>query len=155
MRGKPAPKRKIIPDPRYHRVDVAKFVNAIMRDGKKSLAQSIVYNAFDIIKQKTQKDPVMVFDLAIKNITPMVEVRGRRIGGGNYQIPYPVKGDRRNALAFRWLIGAAKVQKGRPMHEKLANELIAASQKQGEAMRKKQDVHRMAEANRAFAHFAR
>ncbi|HLD82114.1 MAG TPA: 30S ribosomal protein S7 [Patescibacteria group bacterium] len=155
MRGKPAPKRKIYPDPRFQSTLVAKFINYLMRAGKKSLAQSIVYNSFDIIQKKTKKEPLGIFDLALKNVTPAVEVRSRRIGGGNYQIPYPVKAERRNALAFRWIIDAAKTQKGRPMQEKLANELIAASQKQGEAIRKKQDVHRMAEANRAFAHFAR
>lgn len=155
MRGKQAPKREIIPDPRYQNTLVAKFINVIMRGGKKSTAQRVVYGAFDLIKEKTKKDPVMIFDLAIRNVAPLVEVRSRRIGGGNYQIPYPVQGDRKNALAFRWIITATRNMKGRPMSEKLAEELLNASQKQGEAMKKKLDVHRMAEANRAFAHFAR
>lgn len=155
MRGKPAIKRKIDPDPKYNNVVVAKFINSMMRRGKKSTAQRILYTAFDHIKKQEQKDPLQVFDAAIKNVAPLVEVRSRRIGGGNYQIPYPVRGERKYALTFRWIIGAAKNQKGKPMAEKLAVEFIAASQKQGEAMKKRQDVHRMAEANRAFAHFAR
>ena len=155
MRGKPAPKRKIQPDPRYNSLVVAKFINYVMRDGKKNTARHIVYTAFDSIQKQTKKDPQITFDVALKNVIPLVEVRSRRIGGGNYQIPYPVKGDRRYALAFRWIIEACKAAKGKPMGERLANELLAASQKQGEAMRKKMDVHRMADANRAFAHFAR
>jgi small subunit ribosomal protein S7 len=155
MRGKSAPKRKIAPDPRYHDVVLSKFINYVMRRGKKSVARQLVYRAFDIIHEKTEKDPMGIFDMALKNVAPMVEVRSRRIGGGNYQIPYPVRGERKNALTFRWIINAARSQKGIPMSERLANELMAASQKQGEAMKKKLDVHRMAEANRAFAHFAR
>lgn len=155
MRGKPAIKRVIAPDARYKNVVVAKFINYVMRGGKKSVAEHVVYTAFDIMTEKTKRDPLEVFDTAIKNVAPMLEVRSRRIGGGNYQIPYPVHGERKYSLAFRWIIKAARFQKGRPMAEKLAEEFMAAAQKQGEAMKKKQDVHRMAEANRAFAHFAR
>ena len=154
MRGKQAVKRKILPDPRYQSQVVAKFINNIMERGKKSVARGIVYKAFDTIASKTKKDPRDVFDAAIKNVGPMVEVRSRRVGGGNYQIPVEVRADRRLALAMRWIIGAAYNKKGRPMYLKLADELIAASENQGDAIKKKEDVLRMAEANRAFAHFA-
>lgn len=163
MRGKKAPKRKIKPDIKYGNALVAKFINYIMRDGKKSLAEKVVYKSFDIIDQRIKENKIdpsyktalEVFDAAIKNISPQVEVRGRRIGGGNYQIPYPVRGDRRYALAFRWIIEAAVNRKGKTMSEKLADEFIAAIDNEGEAMKKKIDVQKMAEANRAFAHFAR
>ncbi len=155
MRGKQAPKRKIDPDAKYNNQVIAKFINYIMQDGKKSVAKRVVYDAFDIITEKTKKNPVEIFDGAIKNITPMLEIRGRRIGGANYQIPYPVRGERRHALAFRWLIAAAKARKGVPMKKKLAQELMDAYNKEGAAIRKREDTHRMAEANKAFAHFAR
>lgn len=133
---------------------MAKFINYIMERGKKSVAQKIVYGAFDIIKEKTGKEPMDVFDAAMKNITPSVEVRARRIGGANYQVPVEVSPDRRFTLASRWLIGAARARKGRPMAEKLASEIMDAMNEQGDAYKKKMDVQRMAEANRAFAHFA-
>lgn len=155
MRGKQAPKRKIAPDPKYHNALVAKFINTIMRRGKKATAQKVVYRAFERVQEKTKNDPVTAFDTAIKNIAPVVEVKSRRIGGSNYQVPIPVRVERRQALAFRWIIGAAKSGKGRPMHEKLADEIIAAAKNEGAAVKKREDVHRMAEANRAFAHFAR
>lgn len=155
MRGKQAVKRKITGDIKYNDVNIAKFINYIMKCGKKTVAQSIVFGAFEIIKEKTKKDPRHVFNKAIKNIAPLVEVRGRRIGGANYQIPYQVRGNRRFTLACRWLIGAAKAQKGKPMKEKLAAEIMAAAQGEGAAIKKKEDIHRMAEANKAFAHFAR
>lgn len=155
MRGKQAPKRVIKPDAKYQSVNIAKFINYIMRQGKKSLAQRLVYKALDIIKEETKKDPTEVFERAIKNVTPVLEVKTRRIGGANYQIPIQVRGDRRLALAYRWIIEAAKAKKGTPMHKCLAKELIAASQEEGGAMAKKEDVQRMAESNRAFAHFAR
>ncbi|MFH1047290.1 MAG: 30S ribosomal protein S7 [Patescibacteria group bacterium] len=155
MRGKKAIKRVISPDPRYNNETVAKFINYIMYDGKKNTARNVVYNAFDIIKEKTSKEPIEVFDLALKNITPSVEVKSKRVGGANYQVPMQVRGERRNALAFRWIISVARSRKGRPMADKLAAELIAASQNEGDAVKKRMDVHRMAEANRAFAHFAR
>lgn len=154
MRGKQATKRKIKPDPKFDNLVVAKFINLIMQKGKKTIAQKIIYNAFDIIKEKTKKDPISIFDLAIKNVSPVLEVKSRRIGGANYQIPVEVRGDRRMTLAMRWIINAARTRKGKPMREKIAQELTDASQRQGEAIKKKEDVHRMAEANRAFAHFA-
>jgi small subunit ribosomal protein S7 len=155
MRGKRIPKRKVAPDPKYNNTYVAKFINYIMRDGKKSVAQSVVYDAFDIIGEKTKQDPIEVFDQAIKNVMPSLEVKSRRIGGANYQIPMPVRGDRRYTLAFRWLIEAARSKSGRPMAQRIAHELMEAADNTGDAMKKKQDVQKMAEANRAFAHFAR
>ena len=154
MRGK-TPKRKLVPDPRYHSVTIAKFINKIMERGKKSVAQTVVYDCFDIIKEVTKKDPLEVFDAAIKNVAPDVEVKSRRVGGGNYQIPIPVMGERKTTLAYRWIIKAANERKGAPMRKKLADEFIAAYNKEGAAMKKRQDVYKMAEANRAFAHFAR
>jgi len=154
MRGKPAPKRPIIADAKFNRDDLAKFINYIMERGKKSVARGIVYKAFDTIASKTKKDPRDVFDAAIKNVGPIVEVRSRRVGGGNYQIPVEVRSDRRLALAMRWIRDAARGGKGKPMHLKLADELIAASKNEGAAIKKKEDTHKMAEANKAFAHFA-
>lgn len=154
MRGKQSPKRKIKADPKYDDLVIAKFINLLMRQGKKSTAQVIIYKAFDIIKDKTSKEAKAVFEQAIKNVVPILEVKSKRIGGANYQIPIEVKGDRKLALAMRWIIEAANSRKGKPMREKLALELIDASNKQGEAIKKREDVHRMAEANRAFAHFA-
>lgn len=161
MRGKRAPKRKITPDPKYNNVVVAKFINYLMRKGKKSIARKTVYDAFEILKQTAKEhdiktnNPIDIFDHALKNIGPLVEVRSRRIGGANYQIPTQVRSDRRQALAFRWLLEAAKARKGKPMKEKLALELMDAYNKTGAAIKKKEDIYRMAEANRAFAHFAR
>lgn len=154
MRGK-TPKRNIIPDPKFNSVTIAKFINKIMQRGKKSTAQRVVYDSFDIIKEKTKKDPLEIFDGAIKNVAPDVEVKSRRIGGGNYQIPIAVMGDRRNALAYRWIIKAARERKGVPMRSKLAEELMAAFNKEGAAIKKRTDTYKMAEANRAFAHFGR
>ena len=155
MRGKSAPKRTIQGDVKYNDKDIAKFINYIMRRGKKTIAQNVVYGCFDIIKEKTKQDPRHVFNKALKQISPLLEVRGRRIGGANYQIPYQVRGTRRFNLASRWLIEAAKARKGKPMAEKLAAEIMAAYNGEGAAVKKKQDVQRMAQANRAFAHFAR
>jgi len=155
MRGKQAPKRVIAPDPKYKNVVLAKFINYVMRGGKKTIAQKIVYGAFDIIAEKTKQDPLEVFDKAMKNVQPMVEVKSKRVGGANYQVPIQVRGERRVSLGFRWTIAAALAKKGRPMAEKLAAELTAASNNEGDAVKKKMDVTRMAEANRAFAHFAR
>jgi len=155
MRGKQAIKREIEPDPKFGNVTVAKFTNYVMRQGKKSVAQKIVYGAFDIIASKAQADPLDVFDRAFKNLQPSVEVKSKRVGGANYQIPTPVRGERRVALAFRWLIAAAESRKGKPMAQKLAEEIMSAANNEGDAIKKKMDVHRMAEANRAFAHFAR
>lgn len=126
-----------------------------MERGKKAVAQKIIYAAFAIIAEKTKKDPVKVFEEAMKIVQPQVEVKSRRVGGANYQVPLPVRGERQDALSFRWIIGAARAKKGAPMHEKLATVLIDASQGVGDAVKKRDDVHRMAEANKAFAHFAR
>lgn len=154
MRRKKKEKRIIAPDPLYNNVTVAKFINHVMRQGKKELARKIVYQAFEIVKEKTKKDPLEVFDLALKNVGPLLEVRPRRVGGATYQVPREVKGDRRLTLAMRWIIQAARARKGKPMRIKLAEELIEASENRGAAVKKKEDTHRMAEANRAFAHFA-
>lgn len=155
MRGNKRLQRTIQPDPKYHSVHIAKFINYIMRKGKKTVAQNIVYDCFESIKEKTKKNPLEIFDQALKNVSPEVEVRSRRIGGGNYQIPVPVQGTRKVALTYRWIIQAATSRKGMPMRERLALELIDAANKTGSAVKKKEDVYRMAEANRAFAHFAR
>lgn len=142
-------------DLRYNSKDVAKFINYIMLNGKKTVAQAIVYGSLDIIKEKTKKDPIEIFTLAIQNTSPLVEVRSKRIGGSNYQIPVEVREVRRFLLSARWIIGAARSGKGKPMHEKLAEELLLASNNEGAAVKKREDVHKMAEANKAFAHFAR
>ena len=154
MRGKQAPKRDIQPDPKFNNEVIAKFVNYVMERGKKSTAQRIVYDAFEVISQNTKRDPVEVFEQALKNVIPNVEVRSRRIGGANYQIPVEVRGDRRHALAFRWILEAARSKKGKSMKDKLASELMSAAKGEGDAIKKREDVHRMAESNRAFAHFA-
>lgn len=153
MRRKRNFKRDILPDPKFQNVIVAKFINRLMTQGKKSTAQRVLYDAFDILA-KQQKDPLQVFDEAIKNISPMLEVKSKRIGGANYQVPREVRGERRISLAFRWVIAVAKAKKGKPMAEKLAEEFLLASKNEGNAIKKKLDMHRMAEANKAFAHFA-
>lgn len=155
MRGKKAQKRQLTPDPKFGDVNLAKFINYIMLDGKKTLAQRIVYQALDIVSEKTKQDALEIFNSAIKNVMPSLEVKSKRVGGANYQVPMPVRGDRRYTLAYRWILAVVRGKKGRPIAERLANELIAASNNEGEAIKKKQDVQRMAEANRAFAHFAR
>lgn len=155
MRGKQASKRKLAADPKYHSTIVAKLINQIMRQGKRTAAQKVVYGAFEILKEKTKEDPMVVFDRALKKVGPSVEIRPRRVGGSNYQVPFPVKGDRQVALALRWIIQASRAKKGRPMAEKLAFEMLDACNEEGAAIKKKMDVHRMAEANRAFAHFAK
>lgn len=154
MRRKTKIKKYIIPDERYNNPLVFKLINYVMREGKKSVAQKVVYTSFDIIKEKTKANPIEIFDRAMKNITPSIEVKSRRVGGANYQVPQPVRSERKVQLAFRWLLLAAKSKKGKPMAEKLAEELMLASNNEGSAIRKKLDTHRMAEANRAFAHFS-
>lgn len=154
MRKSRAEKRDILPDPKFNNATVAKFINHIMLKGKKSVARGIVYDAFDIIYNKTKKDPLEVFDQALKNVAPNLEIKGKRIGGANYQIPYEVKGERKNTLAFRWIIEIANNKKGSPMSVKLASEILEAAKNQGAAVKKKEDMHRMAEANKAFAHYA-
>ncbi|MCX6796753.1 MAG: 30S ribosomal protein S7, partial [Candidatus Falkowbacteria bacterium] len=134
---------------------IAKFINYIMTCGKKSTAQKIVYGAFEIIKERTKQDPRHVFNKALKKVSPLLEVRGRRIGGANYQIPFQVRGERRFTLGCRWVIEAAHNRKGKAMAEKLAEEILAAANGEGAAMRKRENMHKMAESNKAFAHFAR
>lgn len=155
MRGKSAVKRELIPDFKYGNVLVAKLINYVMKDGKKSTAERVVYDCFAIVATETKEDPMVVFDNALKNITPTVEVKSKRVGGANYQVPMPVRGDRRYALAYRWLLDAARGKKGKPMAEKLAEEIMLAAKNEGESVKKRADVQRMADANRAFAHFAR
>lgn len=147
------PRRGVTPDPKYNNKMVAQFINKVMTRGKKSLAERIVYEAFDIIENKTHKSPLAVFEQAIKNAAPVLEVKPRRVGGATYQVPVEVRGDRRSSLAMRWLIQTARSRPGKSMAEKLANELMDASQGIGQTIKKKEDTHKMAEANRAFAHY--
>jgi small subunit ribosomal protein S7 len=155
MRRKITNRNIVEPDITYNSQKLAKFINNIMVHGKKETARKAVYKAFDIIKEKTgNPNPLEVFDTAIKNAGPMVEVRSRRIGGANYQVPREVRPERRTALAMRWIILAARGKKGAPIHEKLAEELILASKNEGTAVKKRDDTHKMAESNKAFAHFA-
>jgi len=142
------------PDIKYSNLLVSKLINNLMMSGKKAIASRIVYGAFDIIEKKTNKPALEVFDKAMENATPNMELRSRRIGGANYQVPIEVRLERKTALALRWIISSARSQKGKPMEEKLAEEIINASNNAGNAVKKKNDVHRMAEANKAFAHFA-
>jgi small subunit ribosomal protein S7 len=146
-------KREILPDPKFGDVIVAKFINDMMLNGEKSIAESIVYGAFDLIEQRTKEDPVKVFKRAIENAQPMVEVKSRRVGGSTYQVPIEVRPERRMALSLRWLIGYARSRQGRTMRDKLAAELMDAASNRGGAVKKREDVHRMAEANKAFAHY--
>ena len=139
----------------YKSEKVEKLINYVMERGKKNTARTIVYGAFEIMKEKKKEmEPLEVFELAVKNAGPLMEIRSRRVGGANYQVPREVRPERRFSLAMRWIIGAAKSKKGRPMHEKLADELLAASNNEGEAVKKRDNTHRMADANKAFAHFA-
>ncbi len=147
--------KKIEPDSLYNNVKVSKFINQLMKKGKKTIARKIVYKALEIIKQETKKEPLDVFEKALDNTAPLLEVKSKRVGGATYQVPREVKGNRRLSLAIRWIINAAKVKKGKPMQEKLAHELIQAFNNEGEAVRKKVNTHKMAEANRAFAHLNR
>lgn len=147
--------KEILPDPIYNDIMVSKFINQVMRKGKKTIARKTVYKAFEIIKKETKKEPLEVFETALENAAPLVEVKARRIGGATYQVPKEVKGKRRLSLAMRWIIGAAKAKKGKPMEKKLAQEIVQAFKNEGEAIRKKINLHKMAEANRAFAHFSR
>ena len=142
------------PDQIYNSERVAKFINYVMLDGKKTTAQSIVYGAFTIIKEKTKEEPVEIFELAMKNVGPVTEVRSRRVGGANYQVPREVRPERRLSLAMRWILDIARKQGGKPMADRLAGELILASKNEGDAVKKKENTHKMAEANKAFAHFA-
>lgn len=154
-RGKGKPKRILAGDPVYQSETLAKFINFVMKDGKKSAAEHIVYKTLEILKEKKNSDPIKIFETVLEAIRPQVEVRSKRVGGANYQVPLPVSGTRQNALAFRWIITAAQVRKGGSMHEKLAAEFLDTLEGTGGALKKRDDMHRMAEANKAFAHFAR
>ncbi|TVR33689.1 MAG: 30S ribosomal protein S7 [Spirochaetaceae bacterium] len=152
-RRKIVPPRPILPDPRFGSVVVSKFVARMMADGKRSTASSVMYSACDVIEQKLEKNPVEVFLKALENVKPMVEVKSRRVGGSTYQVPVEIREGRREALAMRWLIKAARDRSGRSMSEKLSAELIDAFNSAGSAFKKKEDTHRMAEANKAFSHY--
>jgi len=155
LRKKRKYKKNHIPDIQYNNIAVGRFINYLMKKGKKAVAERILYESFDKIGKATKQEPLAVFEKAIENASPLLEVVSRRVGGANYQIPREVRPERRFFLACHWIINAARSKKGKPMAEKLAEELIAASKNEGAAIKKKHDVHRMAEANRAFAHFAR
>lgn len=155
MRKKIQNKKEFIPDPIYGSVKVTRLINYIMEEGKKEIARKIIYGAFEEIKNKEKVDnPLEVLELAIKNTSPVMEVRSRRVGGANYQVPVEVRTDRRLSLSFRSIIGSAKSKKGTPMTKRLADEIISASKNEGEAVKKRENMHKMAEANKAFAHFA-
>ncbi|NIQ37528.1 MAG: 30S ribosomal protein S7 [Proteobacteria bacterium] len=152
-RRREVPKRTIIPDPKYHDKMVAKFINGLMLRGKRSVAESICYGSFDIIQEKTSQNPLEVFKKAINNVMPSVEVKSRRVGGSTYQVPVEVRSDRKLALAMRWLIGYARQRGEKTMRERLASELLEAASNRGAAAKKREDTHKMAEANKAFAHY--
>ena len=155
MRKKRVYKKYHQPDPVHGRIEIGRLVNYVMKDGKKSTAEKVVYAALDKVKAMTKEDPMAVFDRAMENTMPLLEVASKRVGGANYQVPREVRPERRFVLALRWIIGAARSKKGKGMADKLAEEIVAASKNEGSAIKKKLDMHRMAEANRAFAHFAR
>jgi len=146
-------KREILPDPKYKNTLVAKFVNNIMRRGKKSVAERILYGALDIIQERAKEDPLKLFEKSVSNVKPVIEVKSRRVGGATYQVPTEVRPERRTALAIRWLISYARERSEKSMEEKLAAELIDAANNRGGAVKKREDVHKMAEANKAFAHY--
>ena len=152
-RKRKAPQRVIYQDPKYQSLILSKFINFVMYDGKKGAAQKIIYNALDEIKNKTKEDPIKIFNEAINNIRPNLEVRSRRVGGATYQVPVEVKTKRSQTLAMRWLLEATRKRKNKSMKDKLFNELMDAHQKKGSAIKKREDTHRMAESNKAFAHF--
>ena len=154
MRRKKKEDRNILPDRQYGSVLLGKFINNVMKEGKKSTAERVVYDAFSQIEKITKKPPLEVFELAVKNVSPNLEVKSRRIGGASYQVPREVRGDRKVTLAFRWILSSARSHKGSSMAKRLTNEIIAASKNEGTAIKKRTDTHRMAEANRAFAHFS-
>lgn len=153
MRKRRAEKRYIKPDPKFNDVTVSKFINVLMNDGKKSAARKIIYSAFDIIEEKTKKTGLEIFKQALSNVQPIIEVRSRRVGGATYQVPSEVRPERRTALAMRWIKTFSSKRGDKTMSQKLAQELIAASNSEGSAVKKKEDTHKMAEANKAFAHF--
>jgi small subunit ribosomal protein S7 len=152
-RRREVPKRIVLPDPKFGSVDLSKFVNVLMESGKKSVAESIIYNALDAISKRSGKDPLEVFQTALNNARPMVEVKSRRVGGANYQVPVEVRATRRSALAMRWLREAARKRGEKSMGARLAGELLDAAEGRGGAIKKREEVHRMSEANKAFSHF--
>ncbi|MAY38165.1 MULTISPECIES: 30S ribosomal protein S7 [Spongiibacter] len=152
-RRRVAAKREILPDPKFGNLTLAKFMNHVMVSGKKSVAERIVYGALDLVQERLSKDPIEVFDEALENIAPMVEVKSRRVGGATYQVPVEVRPSRRTALAMRWLVDFSRGRGEKSMRQRLAGEIIDASQGKGSAVKKREDVHRMAEANKAFSHF--
>jgi small subunit ribosomal protein S7 len=153
MRKRQAEKRNVLPDPIYNSKMITKLINGIMLDGKKGTAQTILYDAFDIIKEKTNQDPLEVFNKAFENIKPALEIKSRRVGGSNYSVPTEINDDRAQALALRWLVQYSKARSGRGMAENLANEIIDASNGVGSSVKKREDTHKMAEANKAYAHY--
>jgi len=153
MRKQRAPKRDVAPDAKYNSKVVASFINMIMKKGKKSLSERIVYRSFDIVNEKLKRDPLEVFQKAVENVRPLLEVKSRRVGGATYQVPVDVNSRRGTTLALRWMRNYARAKSGRPMEQKLADEIIDAYKRQGAAIKKREDTHRMAEANKAFAHY--
>lgn len=153
MRRKKPPKREVLPDPKYNSILVTKFINGIMTRGKRSLAERIFYSAVDILEEKTKSNGLEVFQKAVENVKPLLEVRSRRVGGATYQVPVEVRAERRQALAIRWIIGFSRERSEKTFAEKLAGELMAASKNEGAARKKRDDTHKMAEANKAFSHF--
>jgi len=153
LRRKQADKRLRIPDKKFNDILVGRFINSIMKRGKKQKAENILYSAFEIIREKSSAEPLEVFKKAVSNVQPVLEVRSRRVGGSNYQVPTEVRPERRTALAIKWILTYTRDKAGKSMAEKLANELLSAANNEGSAVKKKEDVHRMAEANKAFAHF--
>ena len=149
----PVPKRDVLPDPVYHSKTVTKFINKVMISGKKSVAQRVVYDAFETIREKTGQDPLEVFETALRNVMPVLEVKARRVGGANYQVPVEVRADRRMTLGIRWLVGYARLRGEKTMDARLSAELMDAANNTGAAIKKKEDTHKMAEANKAFAHY--
>ena len=147
------PKREVLPDPMYRSVLVTKLINSVMLDGKKGVAQKVVYGAFDIVKEKTDKDPVEVFTAALENIMPSLEVKARRVGGATYQVPMEVRPERRETLGLRWITTYSRTRSEKTMKERLANEIMDAANNTGSSVKKKEDMHKMAEANKAFAHY--
>ena len=152
-RRREIPKRAVTPDPKYRSETVAKFINVVMRQGKKSTAEKIIYGALDVIAERGKKSPLDVFTQALENVRPLVEVKSRRVGGATYQVPVEVRSARQMALAMRWVVDAARVRAGKSMATRMADELMDAAEKRGNAVKKREDVHRMAEANKAFSHY--
>jgi len=153
VRRRRAPKRRILPDPKYKNLLVAKMINILLEHGKKSLAERILYGSFDVLKEKTGKDPLDVFKQAVDNVRPLLETKSRRVGGATYQVPVSVRPERGSGLAMRWLRMFARDRQGKPMREKLAEEILNAYNKTGAAVKKREDIHKMAESNQAFAHY--